>query len=203
MVFLCCFKGMYVREWGERWTGREIFPIEVPNCVALAKYTNVVLRDSGRNDESQFHILQHPHQAVSLSERQTLLCALLPGCGPTLRSTMAVATGPPSYGGSCGQKCPGSQLAQREPTAIVGCGLTKLVRAVLTVLIACCLLRLQGTQLYKSVFLSAVEIWIDLAWKNPFPLSSCNGDKTGPFSLLPKILLHFFCRWPPSNSPCC
>lgn len=42
------------------------------------------------------------------------------------------------------------------------------------VLIACCLLRLQGAQLCKSVFLPAIEVWIDLAWKNPLPLSSCN-----------------------------
>lgn len=71
-------------------------------------------------------------------------------------------------------------------TAGVGCGVTKLVRAVITVLIACCLLRLQEAQLHKSVFLSVVEVCIDLAWKNPPPLSSCNGDKDWPFSLLPK-----------------
>lgn len=55
----------------------KIFPIQVPHCVALAKHINVVLRDSGRNDESLFHIPQHPHQAVSLSEGRTLLCVVL------------------------------------------------------------------------------------------------------------------------------
>lgn len=69
------------------------------------------------------------------------------------------------------------------------------------VLIACCLLRLQGAQLYKSVFLPAVEVWIDLAWKNPLPLSSCN--ENNPLASYPNLVLHFFCRWPPSNSPCC
>lgn len=69
------------------------------------------------------------------------------------------------------------------------------------VLIACCLLRLQGAQLYKSVFLPAVEVWIDLAWKNPLPLSSCN--ENNPSASYPNLVLHFFCRWPPSNSPCC
>lgn len=59
----------------------------------------------------------------------------------------------------------------------MSCGLTKLVRAVITVLIACCLLRLQEAQLYKSVFLSVVEVCIGLAWKNPPPLFSCNGGK--------------------------
>lgn len=62
-------------------------------------------------------------------------------------------------------------------TARVGCRVTKLVKAVITVLIACCLLELQEAQLYKSVFLSVVEVCIDLVWKNPPPLSSCNGDK--------------------------
>lgn len=65
-----------------------------------------------------------------------------------------------------------------KETSIVHCGLTKLVKAVMVmVLIACCLLRLQGTQLYKSVFLSAAEVWIDLGWKNPLPMSSCNENK--------------------------
>lgn len=59
----------------------------------------------------------------------------------------------------------------------MGCGVTKLVRAVVTVLIACCLLRLQEAQLYKSAFLSVVEVSIDLAWKNLPPLPSSHGDK--------------------------
>jgi len=59
----------------------------------------------------------------------------------------------------------------------VGCGVLKLVRAVITVLIACCLLRLQEAQQYKSIFLSVVEVCIDLVWKNPPPLSSCSEYK--------------------------
>lgn len=87
---------------------------EIPHCIALVKYANVVLSDGGRNDESPFHILQHPHQVISLSEGWRSLCAVLRGCGPTVRSTMAAATGTPSYGGSCGQERSGSQLAQRH-----------------------------------------------------------------------------------------
>lgn len=75
-------------------------------------------------------------------------------------------------------------------TAIVGCGLTKSVRAVITVLTACCLLRLQGAQLCKSVFLSAVEVWIDLAWKNPPPLFSCSGDKDWTLQPLTQVLFY-------------
>lgn len=59
------------------------------------------------------------------------------------------------------------------------------------VLIACCLLGLQGAQMYKRVFLSAVEVWIDLAWKNPLPLSSCNENKDWSPSLLPKSCFTF------------
>lgn len=88
------------------------FPSE--SCIALVKYTNIVLRDGGKNDESQFHILQHPHQVISLSGGWRLLCAVLRGCGPMVRSTMAVATGTPFCGGLCGQKWPGSQLAHRH-----------------------------------------------------------------------------------------
>lgn len=75
-------------------------------------------------------------------------------------------------------------------TATVGCGLTELVRAVIVVLIACLLLRLQGAQLYKSVLLSAVEVWIYLAWKNPLLLSSWNGDKHWTLQPLAQALFY-------------
>lgn len=77
-----------------------------------------------------------------------------------------------------------------KETATVGCGLIKLVRAPITVLIACCLLRLQGVQLYKNVFLLAVKVWIDLAWKNPLPLSSCSGDKDWTLQPLTQALFY-------------
>lgn len=74
-------------------------------------------------------------------------------------------------------------------TASTGCRVTKLVRAVITVLLACCLLRLQAAQLYKSVFLSLVEVCIDLAWKNPPLLSSRNRNKDWTLQLLTQALL--------------
>lgn len=77
-----------------------------------------------------------------------------------------------------------------KETAIVDGGFTKLERAVIMVLIACCLLRLQGAQQYKSVFLSAVEIWIDSAWKNLLPLSSCNENKDWSLQPLTQALFY-------------
>lgn len=47
----------------------------------------------------------------------------------------------------------------------------------MTVLIACCFLRLKEAQLYESVVLLVVEVCIDVTWKNPPPLSACNRDK--------------------------
>lgn len=54
-----------------------MFPTQIPHCIALVKYANVVLKDGGGNDESQFHILQHPHQVISLSEGWRFSCAVL------------------------------------------------------------------------------------------------------------------------------
>lgn len=74
-------------------------------------------------------------------------------------------------------------------TARAGCGVTNLGRrAVITVLVACCLLRLQEAQPYKSVFLSVVEVCIDLAWKHRPPLPSCNGDKDWTLQPLTRAL---------------
>lgn len=55
-----------------------------------------------------------------------------------------------------------------------------------------CLLfaQLQEAQLYKSVFLSAVGVWLDLAWKNSLPLSSCDGNKVWTLQPLTQALLY-------------
>lgn len=87
---------MYVREWGGIQGGGGIFLIQILQCIALVRYANTVLRDGGWNDENQCHILQHPHQVISLSEGWRLLCAVLRGCGLTDRTSMAGATGTPS-----------------------------------------------------------------------------------------------------------
>lgn len=52
------------------------------------------------------------------------------------------------------------------------------------------LAQLQEAQLYKSVFLSAVGVWVDLAWKNSLPLSSCNGNKDWTLQPLTQALLY-------------
>lgn len=56
------------------------------------------------------------------------------------------------------------------------------------VLTVCCLLRLQEAQLYRSVFLSVAEVCIDLSWKTPPLLYSCNGDKDRTLQLLNQAL---------------